>query len=1122
MPESTLDNSALIILGMHRSGTSATARLCNLLGADLGPDIMPAAPDNPRGFWEPLRIVEVHDELLRQLGTSWDDPAPLPDGWQRSEHAFAAAGRLRQLLLESFGNSRLWAVKDPRLCRLLPLWLPLLDELGVKTRCLLVSRPPAHSIASLVQRNGFHPSKSALLWLRYVTSAVGATRGRPRCIVSYEGLLADWRATMCAVEQRLDLVWPTPPDQAEEQVRAYLDPGVAHHRDAADTLPSQTPLARHISAVYDAMVGLPTHMDTESTASRLEQACNAARAALHQADGFYADTVHEAERLVREHETARNRVVHGLEEKEAQLRQREQQLSEAERENRHRLAHMEELESRLQEVEGYLSEVKASRSWRITAPLRAATDAMRDIRRAPSRILAGVLRSLVRLYRWLPLSPPAKYRLRVWGFRVLGPILKGSALHEYLSRTTPAVRAGKIRRPAVLRAPVTRFDPVALPVTGDPVVSVVIPVYNKIEYTWACLQSIADNAPDTPFEVIVVDDCSSDDTHERLAGVRGLRYFRNQQNSGFIRSCNHGAEHARGSYLLFLNNDCEVQRGWLDSLVATFGDHPEAGLVGSRLLFPDGTLQEAGGIVWQDGTAWNYGRGDNPGRPEYSYLREVDYISGASIMVPIELFRRLGGFDIRYAPAYYEDTDLAFRIRAEGLRTLYQPFSQVVHHEGVTSGTDVRKGAKAYQVRNHKIFYERWREVLQKHRPNGDSPHLEQDRGARGRILFLDAVTPMPDHDSGSNDTVQFLRALRDLGYKTTFVPEDNLAFFGHYTEALQAAGTECLYHPYTVSVADHLRRFGDHYDVVVLSRVRSAARHMAAVQEHCPHARIVFNTVDLHHLREERQAQLQSDEKLLAASRRTRKVELEMVRKADLTLVVSEYEARVLREAVPDARIRWLPLIREVPGAGPAFDERRDLFFVGGYQHPPNADAVYHFLSEIWPLVKARLPELTFYILGADMPERLASWKADGVQPVGYVEDLTPWLNTCRLSVAPLRFGAGAKGKIISSISHGLPVVATRCAAEGMGLENGKHAMVADEPAEFADAVVRIYRDANLWKRVSESGLELARARYSYASGRRRIAELIDELRQVPVRSREVPRQPPGVTPQVDANVVD
>src|SRR6478735_12459408 len=260
--------------------------------------------------------------------------------------------------------------------------------------------------------------------------------------------------------------------------------------------------------------------------------------------------------------------------------------------------------------------------------------------------------------------------------------------------------------------------PPAFPDVEAPIASIVVPVYGALPVTMRCLHALARSGDRTSFEVIVVDDASSDDTPHVLPAIAGLRYSRNATNLGFVDTCNAGAALARGEYLVFLNNDTEVQPGWLDALVATFAQFPGTGLAGSMLVYPDGRLQEAGGLVFADGSAANYGRFGDPAHPLYGFARETDYCSGASLAVPRELFAQLGGFDVAFRPGYYEDTDLAMRVREQGLAVRYQPDSVVVHHEGISAGTDTGSGMKAAQVVNREKFLQRWRDTLRaRHAP---------------------------------------------------------------------------------------------------------------------------------------------------------------------------------------------------------------------------------------------------------------------------------------------------------------------------------------------------------------------------------------------------------------------
>lgn len=279
-----------------------------------------------------------------------------------------------------------------------------------------------------------------------------------------------------------------------------------------------------------------------------------------------------------------------------------------------------------------------------------------------------------------------------------------------------------------------------VPGSDAPTASIIVPVFNKIDYTLTCLAALAGCNEATPYEVIVVDDGSSDDTTTRIPAIEGVRYVRNSSNQGFIGSCNRGAALARGEFLVFLNNDTAVQPGWLDALLGTFESYRDAGLVGAKLLYPDGTLQEAGGILYNDGRGGNYGRFDAPLDPRYTHVRDVDYCSGAAVAIRKDLFDRLGGFDDRYRPAYYEDADLAMRVREAGQRVLYQPHSMVIHFEGITSGTSEGSGIKSYQVRNREIFAQRWGDTLLRDHPQwGISLDMAVLRQRRLLLVFRNA-----------------------------------------------------------------------------------------------------------------------------------------------------------------------------------------------------------------------------------------------------------------------------------------------------------------------------------------------------------------------------------------------
>jgi glycosyltransferase involved in cell wall biosynthesis len=570
-----------------------------------------------------------------------------------------------------------------------------------------------------------------------------------------------------------------------------------------------------------------------------------------------------------------------------------------------------------------------------------------------------------------------------------------------------------------------------------------------------------------------------------LPGIDGLRYQRNEENRGFIDSCNAGAALARAEYLVFLNNDTVVQPGWLDALLQTFSQHPDTGLAGSKLVYPDGRLQEAGGIVFTDGSAANHGRNHDPGDPRYNFVREVDYCSGAALAIRQSLFGELGGFDEYYRPAYFEDTDLAMRVRQRGFKVRYQPASVVVHFEGASSGTDTRRGVKAYQISNQKKFAARWISVL------GNSQPV-----AKKRILVIDAHTPRPDRDSGSARMVELMGLLLEEDCTVDFFSQ-SLAHDGHYTDALQQLGVQVWWTPWIGKIPVWLAEHGRRFDAIIVSRHYVLSPLLPLLRKWAPQAQIVFDSVDLHFLRESRQAAQAGDKSATLAAERTRATELGLLRAVDKTWVVSAFERELLAQIEPSASLDVVSNIHSISANSPGFANRADLVFVGGYLHLPNLDAARWLLAEIFPIVRQALPSIRLHLVGADAPASLLEMaQSPGVEIHGHVPDLESLLDRTRIALAPLRYGAGVKGKINQSLARGLPIVATHCAVEGMHLVDGQDALCADTAQEFADAIIGLYGDEPLWQRLRVAGIENTRRHFSRDAARAVIRPWLDGLR--------------------------
>ena len=377
-----------------------------------------------------------------------------------------------------------------------------------------------------------------------------------------------------------------------------------------------------------------------------------------------------------------------------------------------------------------------------------------------------------------------------------------------------------------------------------------------------------------------------------------------------------------------------------------------------------------------------------------------------------------------------------------------------------------------------------------------DSRLLQCSPKVASKILVIDASTPTPDRDAGSLTSWFFLKSMVELGYEVTFIPHD-LKYLGKYTENIRSLGVRVLTCNEITTIETFLKANGQEIDIAFLYRVHTAISYLSMIKLHAPSAKLIFDTVDLHYLREEREAKLTGDIGKIEAAKYTKEAEYKMMRESDGTIVLSQIERDIIKSEDPEISVCIIPLLLDIPGCNNSFSNRSDIIFIGGFLHQPNVDAIKYFVCEIWPMVRERLPKASFIVVGGDVPKEVMAFaESDSrIKIMGYVEDLSPLFNKIKLSVAPLRYGAGIKGKIGTSASYGVPCVATTIAVEGMGLEGGDQVLIADEPTKFADQLCELYTDEELWARISESSLNFVDKNYSYINGKNKLANLIKSL---------------------------
>jgi GT2 family glycosyltransferase len=634
----------------------------------------------------------------------------------------------------------------------------------------------------------------------------------------------------------------------------------------------------------------------------------------------------------------------------------------------------------------------------------------------------------------------------------------------------------------------------------EPDVSIIVCAHNQWQVTLDCLLALerAQHCNMARAEIVLVDDASTDQTVELATKVNGLRVVRLPINQGFLRAARAGAAAATGRNLLFLNNDTLPQGAWLDPLLETLDRHKDAGVVGSRLVNHDGTVQEAGGIIFDDGSGWNYGRGLAPDDPRVRFERQVDYCSGASMLVRGETWRAVGGFDDDLAPAYYEDTDFAFAARQHGWTVWYQPRSIVVHLEGLSHGTDTTSGVKRYQVINHDKFRTKWAGSLSaQSRAVEESVPSARQRTRAGRILVFENEVPTPDRDSGSCRIVELMRAMLRLGYAVTFLPLNGWRR-PQYTERLEHEGIEVLGN--LTDWWSHLTSMSDSVTHVWIARPHVAEEYIDRLRTAFPSATLVYDTVDLHFLRLERAAALLGDPAARDEAAKMEALELRLIHAADVAVVVSPIEADLLAERTK-APVIVIPNVHppRLHTNSPA--GRDGLLFVGGFRHEPNVDAVKWFVESVLPFVHAKRPDTVFTVVGSHVPEQIRALEGEGVHILGWVPDITPLYAAARVSVAPLRYGAGVKGKVGEALSLGVPMVLTPIAAEGLQLEDGVNCSMAEDAVTMSSQILTLLGEDDLWRARSLAGQQVMADRFSPQVIEKTLSELLTRSRYVESR---------------------
>lgn len=626
-------------------------------------------------------------------------------------------------------------------------------------------------------------------------------------------------------------------------------------------------------------------------------------------------------------------------------------------------------------------------------------------------------------------------------------------------------------------------------------VSIVLVFYQQAHLSYLCLRSLLEFA-DVSYELIIVDNNSTDDTARLLDAIENANIIRNTDNLGFVKAVNQAGEAARGKYVLLLNNDALIEDATLSNAVAVIDADASVGAVGAKIKLLDGSLQEAGSIIFDDGACLGYGRGKSPTAPEFMFQRDVDYCSGAFLLFRRQTFADLNGFDLDYAPAYYEESDFCIRMQKQGLRIVYTPTAEITHYEFASSGG--LEGASKLQAAHREVLCSKHGDYLAKQfANNGENVLRARTKNGFPNILVIDDRVPYPSLGAGYPRCANLLNELSKMEFNIGFYPllfpeedwNDVYQTLPRNIEVILDSGHDEL--------QSFLETRKDFYQYVIVSRV-----HNMEFFNHClsldpdllGEAKIIYDAEAVTAPREILRLQFLGEALSADEQRRLVDKELEQSKLAEKITAVSASEADIFRQHGYSNTVVLGHTIAPAPGDN-GFAQRKDLLFVGALRDEgsPNVDSLLWFLINVFPLLEEALPGIRLHVVGDNAAPSLATIDKPSINFTGRLDSIDALYDDCRVFIAPTRFAAGIPHKIHEAAAKGLPSVTTALLAKQLGWDNGRELLVADTPEEYAAQCIRLYSEENLWKNVRDAGLAAIAEDCSQETFRRNLAALFE-----------------------------
>ncbi|MDD5070654.1 MAG: glycosyltransferase [Candidatus Omnitrophica bacterium] len=1137
----------LVVIGMHRSGTSLVTGLLEIYGVWLGNNLMGVScGGNEKGHFEHLEIVSINETILQLLGSSWDDLRPLSYGWQSLPEVLAEKEKIKKVLSKELIERDLIGIKDPRISILLPLYLDLFRETKINPFFIIMKRKEIEVAQSLLIRNSFPLEKSIKLYDKYVENIYTNLKSAEKIEIEFDNLLKMPAVSIKKIKETFDIRLKED-HEAEKAVSTFVEGKLKHCKDDYSVflrkfieIKDQESLAyqKELKRMDVSFLALESELKQKKSAflaleSELKQkksAFLALESELKEKKSAFLALESELkekksaflalESELKEKKSAflaldselkqKKNVILALdselkEEKSSvlklfrQLQQKEKvslSLENKIKQKGETVVHLQNkiilLKDNLQKetnlaklFEAEINRIKDSISWQFIDSLRQKNYNL-FIRRAGFSKFYFFLLKLNRVF--------LSAIIFCFNYKGKRQVLSLPGEKKIFS-SEPSQISERIQK--INKAQLDKFwkklpkGRICFPIFKKNKVSIILLTHNHLSFTYQCLKSILKHTT-VSYELIIVDNASEDKTILFLDEILNVKIIKNKTNLRFSKASNQGAAVANGDYLLFLNNDTIVTPNWLNSLIEVAEKNSDCRAVGSKLVFPDGRLQEAGSILWKDGSAKGYGRGLDPDMPEFSYLRQVDYCSAASLLVQKKMFDEIGGFGEQYFPAYYEDTDLCKKIWQKGYKVYFQPESKVIHNEFTTNGSKV----KEYSVITRKIFMDNWQgKLTEQLLPLEKNILFARNRNQGKKVLILDDIVPNSERGRGYCRMYQLIQLLNQLGYLITFYPLLEGNKYEPYTKYLQQLGIEVFF-------GDNLdfKKFAEdrqkYYDIIFVSRPHNMEKTIGTINKFFSQAVLIYDAEALYSAREVLAERINCVKQKIGVRRWTVEREIKLMSSADKVILVSPAERDKLLKimAEPKKLAIWGHSLR-IEKNGKSFGQRNNLLFVGGYLSPesPNEDAIVNFTKKVFPLIRKKI-NCKLYIVGecsSKLVKRLASRK---VIVFGHVRDLRSFYEESRVFVVPHRFSAGLSWKAHEAMAYGLPTVVSGITAEQFSQNEEKAFLIANNNLEFAEKIIELYHNEQLWLKIQKNAWEFVDLTCNPEKMKQELKKIMDE----------------------------